>query len=255
MRLHPAVSVPCHRLNQAKQAGRRDKMFAINHAATALVVKKKYPQAPMVLLLISVQLVELAWVALNYLGIEYSTTEATVSSVLDVHLAHMPYSHSVISTLIVASIAWLIIYKGFHRPKIAVATAIAISSHVILDILTHSPDIAIMPFTELNKLGLGLYSVPMAGFVVETLYGIFCWWFYRGSYLLLIAILGFNLANLSFFSTAIVGPESMLANQPMVLTSVVFVQIVVTLLLVGWLSRRKSESGLAAISQQPATEN
>jgi hypothetical protein len=73
-------------------------VFAINHAATALVVKKKYPQAPLPLLLISVQLMELLWVALNYVDIEYSTTEATVSSVLDVHLAYMPYSHSIAST-------------------------------------------------------------------------------------------------------------------------------------------------------------
>ena len=61
-------------------------MFAINHAATALVIKKTYPQAPLPLLLIAVHLVELLWVALNYLGIQYSTTEATVSSLLDVHL-------------------------------------------------------------------------------------------------------------------------------------------------------------------------
>jgi hypothetical protein len=40
-------------------------MFAINHAATALVIKKKYPQAPMGLLLISVQLTELLWVVFN----------------------------------------------------------------------------------------------------------------------------------------------------------------------------------------------
>jgi membrane-bound metal-dependent hydrolase YbcI (DUF457 family) len=215
-------------------------MFAINHAATALVVKRKYPQAPMVLLLISVQMMELVWVALNYLGIEYSTTEATVSSVLDVHLAHMPYSHSILATIIVASIAWLVIYKGFNKPKTAIAIAIAISSHIVLDIVTHNHDIALMPFAESTKLGFGLYSVPLLAFAVETLYGVFCWWIYKGSYSLLAVILAFNLANFTFFNTTIVGPEAILANQPMVLTSVVFVQIIVTLLLVGWFSRNNN---------------
>ena len=69
-------------------------MFAINHAATALVIKKRYPQVPMGWLLLSVQLTELLWVAFNAIGIEYTTTEPAVSSVLDVHLMHMPYSHS-----------------------------------------------------------------------------------------------------------------------------------------------------------------
>lgn len=213
-------------------------MFAINHAATALVIKKQYPQAPMWLLLISVQLMELLWVILNYLGIEYSTTETTVSSVLDVHLTHMPYSHSIFSTLIVATVAWLVINKGLNKPKIAIATTIAIISHVALDLLTHSQDIALAPFMSLDKLGLGLYGIPFAAFIVETLYGIFCWWLYKGSTSLLITIVVFNLANFTFFSTEFVGLESLLANQPLLLTTTVFVQIVLTLIMVGCQSRR-----------------
>ena len=119
-------------------------MFANNHTATVLVVKRQYPQAPMSLLLISVQMMELLWVAFNYLDIEYPTTEATVSLVLDVHLSHMPYSHSIISTLIVVFIAWLVISKWFNKPKIAIATAMAIASHVVLKLLTHDQDIALL---------------------------------------------------------------------------------------------------------------
>ncbi|MBL3529341.1 MAG: hypothetical protein JMN27_16990 [gamma proteobacterium endosymbiont of Lamellibrachia anaximandri] len=214
-------------------------MFAINHAATALVIKKHYPEAPLSLLLISVQLMELLWVGFNFAGIEYSTTEATVTSVLDVHLAHIPYSHSILSTLVVASLAWLIIRKGFNKPVIAVATAIAIASHVLLDVLTHSQDIPLTPFTEINKVGLGLYAVPLAAFVVETTYGILCWWIYRGSMSLLAIIVGFNLANITFFSAAIPGPEALLADNPVLLTTVVLVQIVLTLVLVNRFSDRQ----------------
>ena len=53
--------------------------------------------------------------------------------------------------------------------------------------------------------------------------------------------MGFNLANFTFFSTAIVGPEALLANNPLLLTTLVFIQIVVTLVLVGLLSRRGDE--------------
>ncbi len=217
-------------------------MFAINHAATALVIKKKYPQVPLVILLLSVQLMEILWVTLNYLGIEFSTTEETVSSVLDVHLTHMPYSHSVLSTIIVALIAWLIISKGFKKQLLAVATSVAISSHIILDLLTHTPDIVLAPFMELEKLGMGLYAIPLMAFLVETLYGITCWWIYKGSKSLLATIIGFNLANVTFFSTVIVGPEQLLANQPMLLTSLVLFQIVITLVLVGLLSKQETDT-------------
>lgn len=217
-------------------------MFAINHAATALVVKKKYPQAPMWLLLISVQLMELLWVAFNYLGFEYSSTNATVSSIMDVHLVHMPYSHSIFSTIIVAFLAWFVLSKWFHKPKMAFAVAIAISSHIVLDLLTHTQDITLVPFFESEKLGLGLYAIPMIALLIETLYGVFCWRFYQGSKLLLIVIVVFNLANFSFFSTAFIGPEALLANQPLLLTSIVFFQIIVTLVLVGVLSRENNAS-------------
>jgi len=213
-------------------------MFAINHAATALVVKTRLPQAPMWLLLISVQLIELLWVAFNYLGVEFSTTEATVSSVADVHLVHMPYSHSVISTFIVAGIVWTAINRWLKSPKIATATAIAIASHLVLDLLTHSQDIAVAPYIDAQKLGLGLYGAPLAAFAAEMLYGIFCWWCYRGSKLLLAIIVAFNLANFTFLSAAVVGPEALIAGRPQLLTTIVLVQIVVTMSLVGLLSRR-----------------
>ncbi|MDX1813042.1 MAG: metal-dependent hydrolase [Gammaproteobacteria bacterium] len=222
-------------------------MFAINHAATALVVKKKYPQAPLWLLLISVQLMEMLWVVFNYLGLEYSSTNATVSSVLDVNLSHMPYSHSVFSTLVVAFIAWLVLSKWFHKPKIALAVILAISSHIILDLLTHTQDIALSPFQENEKLGLGLYGIPMMAFIIETLYGVLCWWIYQGSKLLLIIIVLFNLVNITFFSTALIGPEFLLANEPLLLTSIVLVQIVVTLTLIGVFSRKNSAIKPASI--------
>ncbi len=64
----------------------RGKVFAINHAATALLVKRKYPEARMLWLLISVQLMELLWVIFNYFGVEITTTEKTVKSLLLVGL-------------------------------------------------------------------------------------------------------------------------------------------------------------------------
>jgi len=216
-------------------------MFAIDHAATALLIKRRYPSVSMAPVLVSVQAMELAWVGLNYLGIERTTTEATVRSVADVHLAYMPYSHSVGIPVCVAVLTWLIIEKGFARAALGRAVGLGIVSHLILDLATHAHDIVLWPGWSTPKLGLGLYeAAPLAAFVVEFLYGIFCWYIYRGGAGLFALISLGNLANLSFLSPAIPGPEEYLAGRPMLLVTVIFMQIVVTLVLVGVLARRKT---------------
>ncbi len=211
-------------------------MFAINHAATALVIKKAYPDVPMAAILISVQLIEILWVILNFLGIEKTTTENNFKSVKDVHLAHMPYSHSMVTTLVFAVSAWVFIALGFKEINIGTAVALGICSHLVLDLISHARDIVIAPFLERRKFGLGLYETPPVAFVFETIYGIFCWWIYGGSRTLFWIILLFNLANASLFLKAISGPEKFLAHRPKWITSVVALQIVVTAIFVGLFS-------------------
>jgi hypothetical protein len=214
-------------------------VFAINHAATALLIKRRFPEEPIVPLLISVQLMELFWVALNLLGIERTTTEASVRSVADIHLAFMPYSHSVVMSLAFAVVAWFILGVLFHRSQLGLAVALGIMSHLVLDLVTHARDIALAPGFDNIKLGLGLYSAfPLIAFILELLYGIFCWWVYKGGRTLLAIIILFNAANLSLLSPAVPGPESLLANRPTVIVIFIFAQIVVTLFLVGWYSLR-----------------
>ncbi len=218
-------------------------MFAINHAATALLVKRKYPSVSMIWLLLSVQLMELLWVAFNYLGLEKTTTEPTVKSVSDIHLAYMPYSHSIISGLGLGLLAWLVVGKVLRKPVIGFAVCIGIVSHLILDLITHAPDIAIAPGINQPKFGLGLYSsAPLLAFFLEIVYGAFCWWIYRGRKALLAIVVLFNLGNLSMLSSAVPGPEEWMAGRPLLIVAVIAVQIVLTLTLVGVFSRQRNPS-------------
>jgi hypothetical protein len=215
-------------------------MFAVDHAATALLLKRRYPTVSIAPILVSVQAMELAWVALNYLGIEHTTTEPVVRSVADIHLAYMPYSHSVATGLGAGLLAWLVIEFGFGRKALGRAVGLGIASHLVLDLFTHARDIALWPGLASPKLGLGLYdSAPIAAFLLEMAYGVACWGIYRGGRGLLAFIVLGNLANLSLFSVAITGPERFLAGRPLLVVTFVFFQIVVALVLVGVLSRRR----------------
>ena len=204
-------------------------MFAINHAATALIFKRRFEHVSLVALLLSVQAMEFAWVALNYLGVEHTTTEPIVRYVGDIHLAYMPYSHSVLTALGAALLAWSMgVFAG--RARLGAILGFALLSHLLLDLLTHNGDIALGPYRDAPKYGTFLYGrlAPLA-FLVELVYGLVCWWIFRGGKALLAVILGFNLANISEFFRSIPGPEDALAGRPLTVVTVILLQIIVTM--------------------------
>ena len=225
-------------------------MNAINHAATALIINRKWPGVPIIPVLLSVQLVEFLWVAFNLLGVEVTTTEPQVRALNDIHLAYMPYSHSIAATVFLAFAVWVVVSKLFNKPAWGLALAVAVSSHLVLDLATHVHDIALAPGIESPKFGSGLYGVPLLALVVETIYGVWCWWVFRGSKALLATIVVFNLAALSFYSSAIPGPEQLLAGQPKIFAAIIGVHIIVGLVAIGFFARSHWRS--SASETQPS---
>lgn len=214
-------------------------MNAINHAATALLINRKWPGVPLVPVLICVQLVEALWVLFNLLGLEITTTEVQVASLSDIHLFYMPWSHSIASTLVIALAVWFGVSRILGRPKWALALAVAVSSHIVLDLATHVRDIQIAPGLASPKFGSGLYGVPLFALLFETFYGVWCWWMFRGSKVLLAVIVLFNLGAASFYVPAIPGPEAFLAGHPKIFAAVIGLHIVVGLVAIGSLARSR----------------
>jgi len=219
-------------------------MNAINHASTALLINQKWPGVPIIPVLIAVQFIEILWVIFNLLGIESTTTEHQVRALNDIHLEYMPFSHSIAATAVLALMVWLVFSKILNKPYWGIALATALSSHVVLDLATHVHDIAIAPGIDSPKLGSGLYGIPVLALAIETVYGVFCWWVFRGSRMLLAVIVAFNLGSLSFYVPALVGPEQFLAGHPKVFAGVIGGHIVAGLFAVGYFARHhwRSES-------------
>ena len=166
-------------------------MYAINHAATALLLKKRQPSVDIWTLLVSVQLVELLWVLLNYSHIEYYSINNG-----KIHLDYLPYSHSIVSAAAIALASYLLIYLVGKKPRLAGIFAAGVLSHIVLDVIIHEQDIWLFPLQGSPVLGLGIIDHPWLNFVLEMIYGIACWWFFRGSRALLISIVVFNLLDL-----------------------------------------------------------
>jgi len=215
-------------------------MYAITHAATALIVKRRFPSARMWPLLVSVQAIELLWVAFVYVGIEHvSYTPDTV------HLDFLPYSHSVGSTAAVALMAWLFVRYRHNQPAMAVALVLGIASHVFLDFVHHEPDIALLPLRAGPRLGLGLAMWPAADLLVELLYGTMCWFFFDGGKGLLVAIVGLNLMDIPLMFPR-PGTGAMLAERPFILPTIILIQIVLTWLAVWYFARGRAHDLLTA---------
>ena len=220
-------------------------MYAINHAATALVIKKRYPSVPLFALLVSVQFVEVLWVVFNVLGIEHTTLVGGVT-----RLSDMPWSHSVATMLAYAVGAWLILAFGLRRRTLGAAIGLAIGSHLVLDLATHLPDLQLAPGIEGVRLGSGLYSIPLLAFAVETAYGVACWRVFGGSWRLLVAIVLNNLLNLPLLFAAGSAPDPNGASAPtnLLAVSVVAIEIVVTWLLVWYFARSGRASAAPVVA-------
>lgn len=197
-------------------------MYAINHAATALLLRKKESKLPLLPLLISVQFVEILWVLFNYLGWEhFSVSDGSI------HLDYLPYSHSIFSGVAAAALSFCVINLGYHNRKLAVAFAIGVLSHVVIDLIFHEKDIRLSPFFPTPVWGFGIIDYPMLNFVIEFAYGIGCWWYFKGNKALLWVIIIFNIVDLPIM----LAHGDMLTpfvHYPFLLPSVILFQILIT---------------------------
>lgn len=206
-------------------------MYAINHAATGLLLKTKESNLPLLPILISTQLVEMLWVLFNYLGIEHFTVSDG-----KLHLDFLPYSHSIFSSVLLSAISYVAIRWGFKNKALALPFAIGVLSHVVLDIIFHEKDIRLLPFSETPVWGLGIIRLPILNFVLEFLYGLFCWWWYRGNIKLLLGISIFNILDLPVMLAS--GDSlNVFISYPFLLPTFILFQIVITWYVVAKLGR------------------
>jgi membrane-bound metal-dependent hydrolase YbcI (DUF457 family) len=177
------------------------------------------------------RLVELLWIVFTYLGIEHfrATPDA-------IHLDFLPYSHSVFTGALLAVLAW-VMGKSVHRSNVGVALALGIFSHIVLDIIHHEPDIALLPIAWGPRLGLNLHGYPLFDFAVELAFCVACWKVFGGSKGLLVGIIIFNLLDIPLMFPR-PGSLTPIVEHPFILPTVILVQIVSTWLIVWWLGHR-----------------
>ncbi|MBP3039160.1 permease [Bacillaceae bacterium Marseille-Q3522] len=136
------------------------------HFGLAAAVKAKTPEVPLWALMVSTQLLEIAFIPFYITGAE--SLENVDEGGYGEILIHADYSHSFISAMILAIIAGLAAWRFWGKRGGMVISAV-VFSHWLLDLIVHRADMAILPgnLGNLPLVGLGLWKFPIISIIVE----------------------------------------------------------------------------------------
>ena len=142
-------------------------MFA-GHFGVAAAVKSKTPELPLWSLIVSSQLLDIAYIPFSLAGIE--RMEPVGDGGLGNVMIYAFYSHSLVGALLLALLA-AVLAGNFWGKNTAKITGAVVFSHWILDLIVHRPDMPILPgnIGNLPLLGFGLWQYAPASMFVEFL--------------------------------------------------------------------------------------
>lgn len=166
----------------------------IGHFAPALVAATHKDAPSLPVLFIGAQLVDWAFFGLLLTGAEKMRVAPGISVMNPMDLYHMPYTHSLIGSVVFgAAFAALIWIASRNRTAALIGFAVVVS-HWLLDLLVHVPDLTIAGSPP--RLGLGLWNHPMIEMPLEIAITMGALWLYAratGGLRLSIVILGATL--------------------------------------------------------------
>jgi hypothetical protein len=134
------------------------------HYSAAFLAKAAAPRTPLWLLALAVQLVDVLWAVLVLLGVERVEIDPSLPS-NPLVLEYMPYTHSLVGTLVWAGLAGWAAKRWLGNAAMAWAVAATVASHWLLDVIVHRPDMTLWGAEP--KLGLGIWNHPAAALVLE----------------------------------------------------------------------------------------
>jgi hypothetical protein len=148
----------------------------IGHWAPALAIAARRPVPTIGVLFIAAQLVDWLFFALVLLGVEHMRFTPGISAMNPLDLYYMPYTHSLLgSTLFAAAFAGLVLAATRDRGA-ALAAAVVVLSHWLLDLLVHVPDLTLVGSPP--KLGLALWNYPYLEMPLELAITFGALWLY-----------------------------------------------------------------------------
>jgi membrane-bound metal-dependent hydrolase YbcI (DUF457 family) len=140
----------------------------LGHYAVGLAAKRAAPRISLGVLVAASQLIDLLWPFFLIAGLEGVRIDPGNTAATPLDFYHYPWTHSMLMTLVWSGLAGAIVFAFRRRIAEALVIAGVVFSHWLLDLLSHRPDLPILPGGD-AKVGLGLWRSLPATIGVEML--------------------------------------------------------------------------------------
>ena len=117
----------------------------LGHYATGLAAKKTSPETPLPLLLLASQFIDHLWPVFLLLGIERVQIVPGITAATPLDFVHYPWTHSLLMSVIWGVIFGAVVYAFRKKMREAFILGALVPSHWLLDLLSHRPDLPLMP--------------------------------------------------------------------------------------------------------------
>ena len=141
----------------------------LGHIALGLAGRSLTPRISLATWFVSVQLVDLIWPMMLLAGIEHVRIAPGITAFTPLDFYDYPVTHSLVAGVLWAAAfgaAWLLVRRHGAPPgpsislsRGALLLSLGVLSHWVLDVISHRPDVPVLP--DGPYLGFGLwYSIP-----------------------------------------------------------------------------------------------
>ena len=140
----------------------------VGHFAVGLAAKPLAPGVSLATLILAAFLADVLWIVFFVTGLEQVEIAPGLMAANSLNLVSVPFSHSLLMDAVWGLLCAAIYFGSRHDSRGAWIIAAAVLSHWVLDVVTHRPDMQLVPGLD-TRLGLGLWNSPAATLIVEGL--------------------------------------------------------------------------------------
>ena len=151
----------------------------IGHFAVGIAGRRATPAVPLAMWFVAVQLLDTIWPVLVLAGVEHVRIDPGNTPFTPLDFYDYPWSHSLVGAVVwgvLLAAGWAVITKRGG----ALWIFGGVVSHWVLDVISHRPDVPVLPHGP--YLGLGLwYSVPLTIAVETAMFAAAIYYYARGT--------------------------------------------------------------------------
>jgi hypothetical protein len=137
----------------------------IGHLGIALAAKRVAPTVSTGVAVAAATGIDLVWPLFVLAGLERVEIDPGNTALTPLNFVQYPYTHSLLAVLGWSVLAGLLVFAVQRSWRGAAAVGALVTSHWVLDLLVHRPDLPLWPGGP--AVGLGLWNVPVVAIPLE----------------------------------------------------------------------------------------